>query len=175
MRPVSPLWTRILGYGGAAVLVVLAVAVVLLQLSAGDPAPPSSGTNPSADAPGAPGSGAAPGAAARPGTAGGTGAAPGPLGTAGTAAATRCGPAAASYRRSGDTVEVSVTVPATGLIAAFVEARGRGTLTKSVTGEGAPGSHVFEFTGVPAAITKHVGVTVILSGGSQTCDLPSPA
>jgi hypothetical protein len=69
-------------------------------------------------------------------------------------------------------VKVSVTVPATGLVAAFVDAKGRGTLTKSVTAQGEPGPHVFEFTGVPAAITRRVGVTVITQRGMRSCNLP---
>ena len=175
MRAVSPLLTRILGYGGAVVLVAVAVTVVLLQLQAGDPGRPAAGPSPSAGAPGAAGSGGALGAPTSQGVPGRTGATPGSLGTtggAGTPGSTRCGSAAASYQRAGDSLKVSVTVPATGLVAAFVEAKGRGTLTKSVTAGGEQGPHVFEFTGVPAAITRRIGITVITPSGLQTCDLP---
>jgi hypothetical protein len=175
MKPVSPLWTRILGYGGATVLVVVAVTVVLLQLRAGTPDQPAAGPSPSAGLPGVAGSNGALGVPTPQGVSGGTGASSRSLGTvggAGTPGSTRCGSAAASYQRTGDNVKVSVTVPATGLVAAFVEAKGRGTLTKSVTAGGPAGPHVFEFTGVPAAITRRVGVTVITGSGLQTCDLP---
>jgi hypothetical protein len=178
MRPASPLWPRILGYGGAVVLVAVAVTVVLFQLRAGTADPHAGGPAPSAGAPGTngtPGTNGALGVPTRQRAPGGTGANPGSLGTVGGAGATgstRCGSAAASVQRTGDSVKVSVTVPATGLVAAFVDAKGRGTLTKSVTAQGEPGPHVFEFTGVPAAVTKRVGVTVITEGGLRTCDLP---
>jgi hypothetical protein len=175
MRSASPLWPRILGYGGAVVLVAVAVTVVLLQVRASTAGPHAADPALSAGAPGAPGTNGALGVPTRQGARGGTGATPGSLGTVGGAGATgstRCGPAAASVQRTGDSVKVTVTVPATGLVAAFVDAKGRGTLTKSVTAQGEPGSHVFEFTGVPAAVTKRVGVTVITESGPQTCDLP---
>ncbi|MGI8334644.1 hypothetical protein ACRYCC_32225 [Actinomadura scrupuli] len=179
MRAVSPLLTRILGYGGAVVLVAVAVTVVLLQLQAGVPDQSPAGASTSAGAPLAGRSPGAPGAPTAQGIPGGTAATPGPLGTPGPAGgaaglpgSTRCGSAAASYQRAGDSLKVSVTVPATGLVAAFVEAKGRGTLTKSVTAGGERGPHVFEFTGVPAAITRRIGITVITPGGLQTCDLP---
>jgi hypothetical protein len=70
-------------------------------------------------------------------------------------------------------VKVTVTVPRTGLVAAFVDAKGRGTLTKSITAEGEPSPHVFEFTGVPAGITRRVGINVITERGLQSCVLPS--
>jgi hypothetical protein len=176
MRSASPLWTRILGYGGAAVLVIVAVVVVLLQLRSGTTNSNAAGSTPSANAPGAAGGNGALGGPTRQGVPGRATTGSNSLGTVGgvgTSGSAQCGSATASYQRVGDSVKVSVTVPANGLVAAFIEAKGRGTLTKSVTAQGETGPHVFEFTGVPISITKRVGVTVITDSGLQTCDLPT--
>jgi hypothetical protein len=84
--------------------------------------------------------------------------------------ATRCSPRSAIYQRSGDTVKVTVDFPGNGYVAAFVELEGRDTVTKSATNTGTPQS--FLFTGVPASITRRIGVTVITQVGMQTCDVP---
>jgi hypothetical protein len=86
----------------------------------------------------------------------------------GSRGAIQCGSVAASWQRSGDTVKVSVVVPPAGQVAAFVEAKGRFPVSKSVTDTG---PHVFEFTGVPEPITRRIGVNVRTGQGMQTCYL----
>jgi hypothetical protein len=66
---------------------------------------------------------------------------------------------------------VTVKFPGSGYVAAFVEATGRESVTKSATNTGKP--QTFVFPGVPENITRRVGVTVITGAGLQTCDVPA--
>jgi hypothetical protein len=152
MKPPSTLWIRIFGYGGAVVLTAVAV-VVLVWRPVGGPGPQAGAVPPGPPAPGGPAT------AGQPTPAGGKG-------------AIQCDGAEASYARAGDTVKVSVLPPpAALLVSAYVEAQGKGTLTHGASPQGEQGPHVFEFSGVPVSITRHIGVTVITSAGSQTCAL----
>lgn len=159
--PSSPLWIRILGYGGTALLVAAAVAVIAVQFTGGvksgriGTAAPSSGPV----APVRTGGQAAPSAA----SGGGDGALTG---------VAQCGASSAGYQRSGSTVKVTVTLPATGIVSASVQLKGQGspeTKALNVAGEQSP--HVFEFTDVPAAQTQSISVSVLSDTDFKTCTL----
>jgi hypothetical protein len=96
------------------------------------------------------------------------GAGNGGIGNGGTP---RCPAHSAGYRRSGDTITVTARFPGTGYVAAFVEATGRESVTKSATNTGRP--QTFVFPGIPESITRRVGVTVVTGAGLQTCDVPA--
>ena len=179
--PASGLWVRILGYGGAVLLVLAAVTVLALQWrsgtstvnagTSGSPTATSStgGLNvPSADGnpSGQPATQVSrPAATKRPSQS----AAPttDPL-----TATAKCKPSFASYQRSGDTVKVSVAKPASGLVAAYVQLKGQASPeTQSFTADGTKGKHVFEFPNTPAALVQKISVGVISTVTLQNCDL----
>lgn len=164
--PSSPLWIRILGYGGTALLVAAAVAVLAFQItgarkgSAGA-ADPSAGPAQS-DVPGT-------GGAAAPTSGGGGG---GGTDDGALAGASRCGSATAGYKQSGGTLKVSVTLPPSGVVSASVQLKGQGqpqTRALNVAGESSP--HVFEFTDIPAAQIQSVSVSVLTGTDFKTCVL----
>jgi hypothetical protein len=164
--------SSVLGYGGALLLVAVALAI-LVDMVVGGPKgggsrQPVAGATPQrptaglyavspSDRPASPGRRAVP-------------ARPAPQNTAGDGTV-RCPAKSASYRRFGDTVRVTVNFPGSGYVAAFVEATGQEPLTKSATNTGRP--QTFEFTGVPKSLTQRIGVTVITGAGLRTCDVPA--
>jgi hypothetical protein len=182
IRKETGLKSRLLGYGGALVLVVIALAILFDTFMGGarEPAPQgpaaagrpqTSGTPeapqqvlPPASASGEPAFSGPPVAPSRPEWGGGGR-------NGGTAGTPRCPAHSAGYQRLGDTITVTVKFPGSGYVAAFVEATGRESVTKSATNTGKP--QTFVFPGVPENITRRVGVTVITGAGLQTCDVPA--
>lgn len=166
----------VLGYGGALLLVAVALAILVDAVVSGGPdadprGPAAVSVSRSPAAPAAQPSGSdgpvvtdqpAPQRRAVPPTR------PAPPDTPADAAAP-CPAASARYQRFGDTVRVSVHFPGSGYIAAFVEATGREAMTKSATNTGRP--QTFEFAGVPEGVTERIGVTVITGAGLRTCDV----
>jgi hypothetical protein len=145
----------VLGYGGALLLVAVALAVLIDAVMRDDP---GAGPAPSAAPSGRP---TRDGEAAAP-------LRPGPQDTP-PIHTEPCPARSAHYERFGDTVRVSVHFPGSGYVAAFVEVTGRDAMTKSATNTGRP--QTFEFAGVPRNATERIGVTVITGAGLRTCDV----
>jgi hypothetical protein len=181
--PASARWIRVLGYGGAIGLALAAVAVLTLQWRGGT-STVNAGTTTSPGVTQSLGTQAVPSTGT--GTVPSTSAAP-----AGRPAATRlptqstsapntdpltatskCKASFASYTRSGDTLKVSVTKPASGLVAAYVQLKGQASPeTQSFTADGTKGKHVFEFPNTPASLVQKISVGVISTVTLQNCDL----
>src|SRR5512139_1133194 len=180
---------RLLGYGGAAVLISVAIGVLVVTFttdrrslppgaSVGSTATPSAPSAagaplPSTAATGLPGAPLPSGGGTSGGTTPGSGyGGPGPdknyAVDGGGTKRPACASRTAAYTRSGDTVTVRARLTGSGYISAFVEREGSGTVTKSASGAG---EHVFAFTGVPASITRAVGLTTIGKGGLATCEV----
>ncbi|MCW2905097.1 MAG: hypothetical protein JWO67_7362 [Streptosporangiaceae bacterium] len=188
MKKETGMKSRVLGYGGALVLVAVALAILVDLFTGGDhragpqtptaaggpqvsgvPAPPQYSSRAS-DVPVSSGRPqASEQSAPRPdfGTGGNAGAA----GRGLSSGTSPCPARSAGYQRFGDMIRVTVNFPGTGYVAAFVEATGRESMTKSATNTGRP--QTFDFPGVPADITQRVGVTVITGAGLRTCDVPA--
>ncbi|WP_030173849.1 hypothetical protein [Spirillospora albida] len=176
---------RIAGYGGAVLLAVAAVVVLLMPVlgeekgrtgasGTGTPAV----TDPAGPTPG-PG-GTAPSAvptnpvqrsggnSPAPGSTGGTGPLmPGDPG-AGAGLGT-CPPGTAFHRATAAGLEVVITVATSGAIRAEVELRGRSPLARQATVKGgAP--HTFRFAGVAPQLVERVKVTTVSVGAAmQSC------
>ncbi|GAA2090271.1 hypothetical protein [Actinomadura alba] len=169
--------SSVLGYGGALLLVAVALAILVDAVMRDEPGvrPPASAAVSGSPAP-VPASATPavpPAASAPPTRGGGSGEAaaparPAPRDTT-AGGALPCPARSARYERFGDTVRVSVHFPGSGYVAAFVEVTGRDSMTKSATNTGRP--QTFEFAGVPRNATERIGVTVITGAGLQTCDV----
>jgi hypothetical protein len=177
--PASALWIRLLGYGGATLLVAAAAVVLVLQWRGGT-STASAGSTTSASPSRVPGITLAPSGAATPSKGGSQQPAQGSSQPVQTSRPTtdpltttsRCKPSFASYQRSGDTVKVSVTKPTTGLVAAYIQIKGQDTpLTQSFAADGTKGKHAFTFTSVPAPQVQKISVGVISTVTLQNCDL----
>lgn len=179
---------RVLGYGGSAVLISLAIGILVATFTGsgrgdltgtsareGGATAPGSGVvatlvpvepGPTTPAPqggtGSQGSGTDAGSGS-----GTTGGAPFP-GGGGAPARPPCATRTAGYTRSGDDLTVRVRFTGTGYVSAFVEVAGRGTFTKSASGAG---DHSFTFKDTPAELTKAVGLTTISKLGLSTCEV----
>jgi len=179
--PASALWIRLLGYGGAALLVAAAAVVLVLQWRGGTSTASAGSTASPSPSDQVPGITLAPSSAGRPSSNGskqpgpGTSSQPIPTGRSTDdplTSTSRCKASFASYQRSGSTVKVSVTKPQTGLVAAYIQIKGQDTpLTQSFTADGTKGKHVFVFTGVPAAQVQKISVGIISTVTLQNCDL----
>jgi hypothetical protein len=173
----SILASRTLGYGGPLVLTMIALAILVdtfVQGGGGGETPAAAGTG---QAPTTPATAALPSEAPSEPVTGPTKPSvtrrPAPRNNAfnrTSARSVRCSPRNAIYQRAGDTVKVTVHFPGNGYVAAFVELAGRDTMTKSATNAGQIQS--FVFTGVPATITRRIGVTAITQMRMETCDVP---
>jgi hypothetical protein len=167
--------SSVLGYGGALVLVAVALAILVdTAVSGGQNAEPRAPAaargsksptvpivHPAPSDPPASQGQAAPALPTQPDAS----AAP-----AAPAGGTEpCPAGSARYQRFGDTVKVSVQFPGSGYVAAFVEVTGQDAMTKSATNTGRP--LTFEFAGVPRGTTERIGVTVITEAGLRTCDV----
>lgn len=178
---------RLLGYGGAALLIAVAIGILVVTFTrdarsrqAGDvhggargrPAATLSLVPVETSPAGVPGrtpgggQGGSGGSTGGGGSAGGSGA--GTDGAGGAVKRPDCAPQTASYTRAGDSITVRATLAGTGYVAVFVELDGRSNQSKSESGAG---SHTFTFAGVPAAITKDVGLTTISQAGMVTCNI----
>ncbi|MFC5186542.1 hypothetical protein [Actinomadura harenae] len=180
---------RLLGYGGAALLVSAALAVLVFQAFGG-----RHGSGPSASGTGGQGpSGGAPGGAvsssgpvqqpqgggggqspSRPGTSPGTTAQPGdqgaPMpGTDGAVGFDYCPQGTASYRAGGASgVEVAVTVGGAGVVKAEVTVAGHGPLSDQATVRAA-GTRTFHFAVAPTLVRRVKITTLSVGVDMQTC------
>ncbi|RAY17198.1 hypothetical protein DPM19_03355 [Actinomadura craniellae] len=172
--------SRLLGYGGAMLLVLLAVAVLVTPL-VGDGAPPDA---PAAgkDASGGPvPPGASPGWSVPPVRPGGV-----PTGTPGPGAgrdprpgpgidpparvggaAPACSTATAVHRYAADGLRVTVRPTEVALVNVAVELRGGPPVSENATVRGRP--HTFEFPGVTAGAVQRIMVTVLDTSGYRAC------
>lgn len=176
---------RIAGYGGAVLLAVAAVVVLLMPVLGEEKGPAGASGNgtPTATAPG--GVTPAPGATVPstvptnpvqqnngstpyPGSTGGTGPLmPGDPGS-GTGLGT-CPPGTAFYRATGAGLEVVITVATSGAIRAEVELRGRSPQARQATVKGGS-PHTFRFAGVGPQLVERVKVTTVSVGAAmQSC------
>lgn len=167
--PTSPLWIRILGYGGTTLLVVAAIAVLVFQITgarkgAAGTTGPSAGGPAQSDAPGA--------GQDQPTAAGGGGDSGGGADDGALTGLSRCGPSTAGYKQSGGTLKVSVTLPPSGVVSASVQLKGQGqpqTKALNVAGEQSP--HVFEFTDIAAPQIQSISVSVLTGTDFKSCVL----
>ncbi|RFU38207.1 hypothetical protein DZF91_28880 [Actinomadura logoneensis] len=177
---------RFLGYGGAALLVSAAVAVLVFQAlhggrgtgasasGTGRPSQDGASTAPAGSAPGTrqtQGGGTVP---TRPGTSPGAGSQPGDQGapmpsTGGGAGAEYC-PAGTAVYRAGRTsgVEVAVTVGAAGVVKADVTVAGHGPLSDQASVRKA-GTHTFRFAVAPTLVRRVKITTLSVGVDMQTC------
>jgi hypothetical protein len=176
MRAPAPAqWIRILGYAGTALLITAAVAVLMVQATKQTKAGGGTGGG-SAAAPSG-GRSADPGQGQGQAQADGTGQQqqrpPGSSLGGGLSGVTQCAGSTAGYRRAGNTLKVSVTLPASGMVSAQVQVKGEiEPQIKSVDAAGEQSPHIFEFDNVPAASTQSIAVSVMTSSAFKTCTLP---
>jgi hypothetical protein len=189
-RRARPVWGRIAGYGGAALLVAAAIVVLLVPLldkhkdGTGAAGTTNPGASPTA------GLGTVPGASGRPvdptnpvpqnsgGSpyTGGGGQGSGQGGGMqipdqnGAGGIDWCPQGTAFYRATaGGGVDVTITVSASGLVRVEISVKGHAMQTRqsSVAG-GKP--HTFRFKGVPAQLVRRVKVTTVSVGvAMQNC------
>ncbi|MEV4256277.1 hypothetical protein AB0J52_24215 [Spirillospora sp. NPDC049652] len=178
---------RLLGYGGAALLVSAAVAVLVFQALSGGhgkgaSASGTGGASPADGASGGPapsgpvtrqtqGGGSAP---SRPGTSPGTGSQPGDQGapmpsTGGGVGAEYCPSGTAVYRAGRAAgLEVAVTVGAAGVVKAEVTVAGHGPLSDQASLRKA-GTHTFRFAVAPTLVRRVKITTLSVGVDMQTC------
>ncbi|MFB4302692.1 hypothetical protein [Actinomadura sp. NTSP31] len=186
-RPARPIWGRVAGYGGAALLVAAALVVLLVPLldghgggtgAAGATGTAGAGTSPTVGQGVVPGPSGQPvtptnpvpqGSGGSPYTGGGQGGGmqiPDQNGTSGT---DWCPQGTAFYRASGGNVDVTITVSASGLVRVEMSVKGHAMQTRqsSVSG-GKP--HTFRFKNVSAGLVQKVKVTTVSVGvAMQNC------
>ncbi|MFI0453051.1 hypothetical protein [Actinomadura sp. 6N118] len=193
-RPRSA-WSRVLGYGGSAALVVAAIVVLLMPLldkgrAGGAPTGgqaagtlvPSPGQAPAA---GDPTGGQAPGRQPNPGQPqqnqstgrpypgqqgpGQQGSGPPLPGTGGgTGTITWCPVGTALYRQVGGALEVDVKVAGNGFVRAEVTVRGGRTTSQQTTVKGGR-LHTFKFGGVSVAAVQRVKITTFTGLATESC------
>ncbi|WP_067815460.1 hypothetical protein [Actinomadura kijaniata] len=191
-----PGWSRVAGYGGAVLLVVAAVVVLLMPLFDGndgaragdrnvgatgrpsDPAPPGAGgpsaapTNPTPQQ----NQGGRPYPTTQPrqrGGQGGQGQQGGLSPTTGDVGFTWCPQGTAFYRPTGDSrgVEVVVRVSGNGAVKAEVITPGGSKTQQTTVRGGRP--HTFRFPGVAPLQVQRVKITTLSTGlSSDTCYAP---
>ncbi|MFD0686352.1 hypothetical protein [Actinomadura fibrosa] len=187
-RGAKPVLARVAGYGGAVLLVVAAVVVLLMPLIGKDGKGTAAGARGTASAGATPATGQTllPGGSVPSATTtnpapqqnrsgqpypsgGATGGGPQIPSQNGSATITWCPQGTAYYRAAATTVEVVITVASSGAIRAELTLEGRAPQSKQTTVRGgAP--HTFTFTGVPAHLVQRVKVTTVSVGVSmQTC------
>ena len=179
---------RIAGYGGAALLVAAAVAVLLMPLldgresgaaagarsPAGPSAPPGSPGGAPGTGSGGPASSSTPGSQQQNG-----GGQPYPTGQAGggpqipqqngTGGLSWCPRGSAYYRAARDGVDVAVAVASSGAIRAELALRGGAPRSQQTTVRRG-GPHTFHFRGIPPELVQRVTVTTVSVGvAMQTC------
>ncbi|GAA1588423.1 hypothetical protein GCM10009678_83530 [Actinomadura kijaniata] len=194
-----PGWSRVAGYGGAVLLVVAAVVVLLMPLFDGndgaraggrnagatgrpsDPAPPGAGgpsaapTNPTPqqDQGGRPYPTTQPRQRGDQGRQGGQGRQDGLSPTTGDVGFTWCPQGTAFYRPTGDSrgVEVVVRVSGNGAVKAEVITPGGSKTQQTTVRGGRP--HTFRFPGVAPLQVQRVKITTLSTGlSSDTCYAP---
>jgi hypothetical protein len=176
-------WVRVAGYGGSALLVAAAVAVLLLPLLDDGKPGRTAGAQTTAGAPAArPGASGLPASPAAPtprrsGGGADLGGRPGgqddggpPIPEqGGSAGVALCPRGAASYRAAPDGVDVVVRVSASGAVRAELSLTGGEPRSRQSTVKGG-GQHTFHFTGVAPRLVQRVKVTTISVGvAMQTC------